>query len=116
MMRSHRARERGIMRHQHERHAALAMLGEQQIDDLVSGCLVEISGRLVREQDRGVGRERTRDGNPLLFAARQLRRIMMQSLTKADRLQFARGAFAGIASRRPAPAGPPHFQARSLSG
>ena len=48
-------RQRGVVGHQHQRHAALGMLGEQEIDDLLAGGLIEIAGRLVRHQDRGVG-------------------------------------------------------------
>ena len=34
------------------------MLAEQQVDDLLAGCLIEVSGRLVRDQNGGIGRKR----------------------------------------------------------
>ncbi len=85
-------RQRGVVRHQHQRHAALGVLGEQQIDDLLAGGLVEIAGRLVRDQDRRIGRQRAGQRDALLLAAGQLRRIMMQAVAEADRSQFLRGA------------------------
>src|SRR5690606_26972951 len=43
--------EAWIVSDQHQRHAALLRLGEQEIGDLASGRLVEIAGRLVGDQD-----------------------------------------------------------------
>ena len=77
-----------------KRHAALGMLGEQQIDDLLAGGLVEIAGRLVRDEDRGIGRQRARQRDALLLAAGKLRRIMVQSVAETDRRKFLRGALA----------------------
>ena len=66
-----------------------ACLVNKQIDDLLAGGLVEIAGRLVRHQDRGIGRQRAGQRDALLFAAGQLRGIMMQPVAEADRCQFA---------------------------
>ena len=85
-----------VVGHQHQGHAALVMLGEQEIDDLLSGDLVEISGGFVRDQNRRIGRQGARQGDALLFAAGQLRGIMMQPVGKTDRHQFLRGAARGI--------------------
>ena len=68
------------------------MLGEQQIDDLLAGGLVEIAGRLVGHEDRGIGRQRARQRDALLLAAGQLRRIMMQAVAEPDRGKFLRRA------------------------
>ena len=54
--------------------------GEQQIDDLGAGRLVEIAGRLVGDEDRRLGRQRARERHALLLAAGQLRRIVVQPL------------------------------------
>ena len=62
-------RQRGVVGDQHQRHAALGMLGEEQIDDLLAGRLVKIAGRLVRDQDRGIGRQRAGERDALLLAA-----------------------------------------------
>ena len=78
------ARQRGVVGHQHQRHAALGMLGEQEIDDLLAGGLVEIAGRFVRHQDSRIGRQRAGQRDALLLAAGQLRGIMMQPIAEAD--------------------------------
>ncbi len=62
------------------------MAGEQQIDDLLAGGFVEIAGRLVGDEDRGIGRQRAGQRDALLLAAGQLRRIVMQALAEPDRL------------------------------
>jgi hypothetical protein len=85
-------RQRGVVRHQHQRHAALRMFGEQEIDDLLAGCLVEIAGRLVRDEDRGVGRQRACQCDALLLAAGELGRIVVQAIAEPDGVQFLRRA------------------------
>ena len=77
---------------QHQRHAALGVLGEQEIDDLLAGRLIEIAGGLVRHQDGGIGRQRARERDALLLAAGQLRRIVMQAVAESDRAKFLRRA------------------------
>ena len=49
------ARELRIVRHQDQRHAAIDMPAKQKLDHLLSGRLVEIAGRLVGDENRGVG-------------------------------------------------------------
>ncbi len=68
------------------------MFGEEQVDDLLAGGLIEIAGRLVRHQNGGIGRQRAGERDALLLAAGQLRRIMMQAIAEADRGQFLRRA------------------------
>src|SRR6266540_371185 len=65
-------RELLIVRDEHDRRLAPAVDVDQEIDDLVAGPRVEIAGRLVGEQDRGLVRERPGDRDALLFAAREL--------------------------------------------
>src|ERR1700743_1871126 len=84
--------ERGVVRHQHQRHAALGMFGEQEIDDLLSGGLVEIAGRFVSDENSRIGRERAGERDAWLFAARKLRRIVMQPVTEPDRAKLLRRA------------------------
>ena len=71
-------RQRDVVGHQYQRHAALGMFGEQQIHDLLAGGLIEVAGRLVGHQDGWIGRERAGERNALLLAAGKLRGIMMQ--------------------------------------
>ena len=76
-------RQLRIVRHEHQRRLARAVDVEQQLDDLVAGGAVEIAGRLVGEQDRRIVRQRARDRDALLLAARELRRIVMAALGRA---------------------------------
>ena len=99
--RSQRAAERGVMGDQNQRGAALGVAGEQQIDDLPAGGLVEIAGRLVGDQDRRAGRQRAGERHALLLAARQLGRIMAAAARQARPPQ-ARRARARAASATPA--------------
>ena len=62
---------------------------------------VEVAGRLVGQHDRRVVGERARDGDALLLAARELRRIVVRAIGQPH---FARCSWRAraIASRRPA--------------
>ena len=85
MMRCVRARERVIVRHENDRRLRLAVERLEQIDDVRAGVAVEISRRLVGEQDsRRVG-ERARDRDALLFAAGELRGEMIEPIAQARR-------------------------------
>ncbi len=85
-------RELGLVRHQHQRVPLLVQLSEQA-DDLFTRRRVEISGRLVGEQQRGISSERAGDRHPLLLAARQLVRLVghavleLHGLERFDRLE-----------------------------
>ena len=48
---------------------------------------IEVAGRLVGEHDRRIVGERARERDALLFAARQLRRIVMRAAGQADLLE-----------------------------
>ena len=75
---------------QHQRHAALPGLGEQQVGDLPAGRLVEIAGRLVGDQDARLRRQRAGDRHALLLAAGKLAGIVRDAVAKADRRELAR--------------------------
>ena len=61
-----------VVRDQHDGGAAPPVDVNQEIDDLVAGAAVEISGGFVRKQDRWIVRQRARDRDALLLAAREL--------------------------------------------
>ena len=84
------------MRDEHQRSAALRDAGEQQLDDLVAGCLVEIAGRLIGQENCRLGRERARERDALLLAAGKLGRIMLPPLAQAHGVKLARGALVRI--------------------
>ena len=60
-------------------------------------------GRFVGEEDRRIVRERTRDRDPLLLAARHVTRPVVQAVAEIDPLAAARSARA-LASLRGTPA------------
>src|SRR5436190_8567793 len=90
------AGELGIVRHQHHRRRAPAIDVDEQVDDLVAGAGIEVAGRLVGEQDRGLVGEGARDRHALLLASRELRRIVMAPRPEADLGQELIGADARI--------------------
>ena len=59
---------------------------------VLGGVRVQVAGRLIGEDQRGVGHDRPCDRDPLLLPARQLRRLMMQAVTHTDRVQCPFGA------------------------
>ena len=58
--------------------------------------LIQIARRLVRQQNRGPWRHRTRQRHALLLAPRHLRGVMLQPPTQAHRLQLCLGPREGI--------------------
>ena len=65
---------------------------QQQVHNLDSGARVEITGRLIEQQNIGLVRESTGNGHTLLLSTRQLGRQMVKSVTKADALEEVDGA------------------------
>src|SRR5262245_18698963 len=57
----------------------------EQIEHLLGGTTVEIAGRLVRNDDVGVGDDGARDAHPLLLASRKLSRPMPAAMGEAHR-------------------------------
>ena len=60
--------------------AVLAVERLEQAEDFVAGLAVEIAGRLVAEQQRGIGDDGARDADALLFAAGERARIMLRAV------------------------------------
>ena len=76
--------EFAIVSDQHESRAALALAAEQKLDDFAPGCLVEVSGRLVGDDDGRIGGERAGERDTLLLAAGKLGGIMVEPLCEPD--------------------------------
>ena len=72
---------------QNQRGAVFAVKVKQQIGDLLAGGGVQVTGRLVGKQNGRLTGKGTGNGNPLLFAARQLLRIMADTRLEADALK-----------------------------
>ena len=90
-------RQRRVVRDQHQRRAVLAMAAEQKLDDFRSGRFVEIAGRLVGDDDGGIGRKRAGERDALLLAAGQFGRVMAEAMFQPDCGQLALGARKSIA-------------------
>src|ERR1700675_2441818 len=74
-------------------HAALAQ-GAHDLEDRAHQLRIERAGRFVEQHDPGLERDRARDGNPLLLAARELARRVAGAVGEAHPLQR------GLAQRR----------------
>jgi hypothetical protein len=81
---------------QHQGGAPAGGECEQQVDDLPSGFPVEVAGRLVGQKQARLGRDGAGERNALLFAARQLRRVMREAMAEPDRVEFGRGQVEGV--------------------
>ena len=88
------------MRDQDQRRAALGVQCEHEIDHLGTGRRVEITGRLVRQQQRGSGDESPRNGDALLFAARKLSRVVMEPCAETHAFEHLRRGSARAADAR----------------
>jgi len=64
------------------------MTGKQKLDDLFACVLVEVSCRLVRDNDGRIWRKRACNRYTLLLTAGQLRRIVVESVAQPDSGEF----------------------------
>lgn len=79
------------MRHQNKRGAFLAIERQQEVQNLLAVGAVEIAGGLVGHQDGRLHHKSASQGHTLLFAARELYRVVIQAFLQADADQkFAR--------------------------
>jgi len=101
---------------QNQRGSASGLAREQEIDDLGTGRLVEIAGRLVGDQDRWVRGPRPGESDALLLAARQFGRIVPAPIRQADRRELLAGALSGIIGARQLEGNGDVFDGPSWSG
>ena len=52
-----------------QRRSGFGTAGQQQLDDLLAGCRIEIAGRFIGENQAGARGGGAGDGDALLFAA-----------------------------------------------
>ncbi len=88
--------QRRIVGDQHQGGLVLFLQVEQQVDDLAARLAVQVAGRLVREQERGGGREGAGQRRALLLAAGQLAGIVGQAVAEADLRQAFLGPLEGV--------------------
>src|SRR6185503_14374264 len=91
----------GIVRHHADRGAAAVQLAEE-VHDLLAVRRVEITRRLVGEEDRRVTRDGARHCHALLLAARELRRIVLHAVAHADPLERLLHAVLALVGAHPA--------------
>lgn len=72
-----------------QRHAALGLLREKKIGNLAAGIRVEVTGRLVGNQQCRRRCERPGDGDTLLLASGKLAGVMAQPFAETDGFQLA---------------------------
>ena len=82
------------------RPATLSRQSTCRISPDASG--VEVAGRLVGEDDRGIADDRARDGDPLLLTARELGREVPRAVGEPDASAAPRGPARVAPWRRPA--------------
>src|SRR5207302_2402826 len=75
------------MRDEDHRAAVVPVQADDQLDHLFTGRCIQVTGRLVGEQDCRTVRERPRDGHPLLLTAGELHWIVMAARLEPDGLQ-----------------------------
>ena len=90
------------MRHDDQCRLRRAVQLEQQLDDALAGDRIEIAGRLVREQQRRPGHEGPGNGDALLFAARELPRVVLTARRQIDLREHFRRRMARIGQANPA--------------
>ena len=94
-------REMGVVRHHADGCAAGVQL-LQQIHHRFAVARIKVPGRLVREQDGRLARERARHGDALLLTTGELARQMFGAMRHAD--AFERAVRKGLAFARGHPA------------
>ena len=81
------------------RPAALQLV--EQVHDLGAGVAVEVAGRLIGEDQRGFGDERSGDRDALLLSAGQLGRLVVQAIAHPEPLEGGLGAGRAVAAETP---------------
>src|SRR5215472_16993210 len=80
-------RRLGVVGHDHDGLAVVAVEHLQQSQDLVGRLAVEVAGRLVAHQQLRVRHQRAGDGDPLLLAAGQLARLVLGAVGEPHHLE-----------------------------
>ena len=77
----------GVVGHQDEGRAEMATQLAHDLEDSPSRLSIEVAGRLVGKQNRRSIGERPGQRHALLFAARQLRGVVMSAVAETHHLQ-----------------------------
>ena len=85
-----------VVRHHDDRLAEVVLELAQQREDRLGVARVEIAGRLVGDDQIGIGDDGARDGDALLLAARERARVVVEPLVEADDAQRGLGALQAL--------------------
>ncbi len=88
-----------VVRHHDDRLAHLGVQAPQQGEDFPRALAVEVAGRLVGDDDRGVGDEGARDGHALLLAAGELVGVVLHAVREAHERERHLDPLAPFAAR-----------------
>ena len=83
----------------HDDRSALVVQLAEELHDLLARRLVERAGRLVRQQERRVGCQRTGNRHALLLSAGKLILIMVHSVLQPDTHEHLLRAFGSLLGR-----------------
>ena len=103
-----------VVRDEHKRYSAVPVQVGHQLEDMLAVLRIQIAGRLVGEQDLRLVGERSCDGDPLLFAAGKLGRVMVSAVRQIDVRQKLFCPLASVRAGRVSPSGSEY--SRKLSG
>ena len=104
-----------IVRHEHQRHAASAAHLQQQVEHVPAVRAVQVAGRFVGQNQRRIVGERPRDGDALLLASGQLRRVMVAAIVQSHLVEQAPARARPRRAGRRSPSAPGCFQSRSAT-
>ena len=76
-----------VVSHEHDRLPQPVARVPQQVEDLGAGRVVEVAGRLVGQQDGGLGGKRPRQRNALLLAGGELVGVLCALAEQADEVE-----------------------------
>ena len=77
----------GVVGHHDDGLALLAVHQLQQVEDLFRRRAIQVAGRFVADQQRGIGDQCPCNCHALLLATRQLRRPVSTAVSQADEMQ-----------------------------
>ncbi len=85
-----------LVRDDDQRHAALLLNAPQNLHDVSRVRAVEVAGRLVGQQDRGIVGQGARNGHALPLSGGELVGIMAHAILEAHLLKQRRGALGAM--------------------
>ena len=77
----------GIMRHHDNRLAVVTVECLQQLQNLFAGFSIQVTRRLIAEQERRIRDDRAGDADALLLTTRQLPWVMLGTISQPDNLE-----------------------------